>query len=174
MYGITEIGQHDTYDMFHVGVLSPLSTVYDPSRTYEEQLRAISSNLTMCWLQEGGITFSAMGYRSDAYVTQKDGKYGLTIHRWRDSKVDGQIGFYNSVLNVFCYLANDKKTGEALWKWLDDTYTNGGNIDTNDYGFVDDPGGTDGNWTVTYKRSGVKVNIVADETSISLYFTPKL
>lgn len=177
LYGITEIGQHDTYDMFHVGVLSPLSTVYDPSRTYEEQLRAISSNLTMCWLQEGGITFSAataMGYRSDAYVTQKDGKYGLTIHRWRDSKVDGQIGFYNSVLNVFCYLANDKKTGEALWKWLDDTYTNGGNIDTNDYGFVDDPGGTDGNWTVTYKRSGVKVNIVADETSISLYFTPKI
>lgn len=179
LYGITEIGQYDVYNMLNVGVLSPLRTPYNPSFTYEEQLRAISSNLTMCWLQEGRITFSAasaMGYRSDAYVTQKVGKYGLTILRWREFKKEGRsttVDFYNSVLNIFCYLANDKKTGEALWKWMDDSYTNGGGIDTNDYGFVDDSDSTDGHWNMTFKRSGAKVEVVDEGISTTFYFTPK-
>ncbi|WP_101696238.1 hypothetical protein [Clostridium minihomine] len=181
LYGITEIGSYDVYDMKNVGVLTPLKTPYDPSRTFSQQERALSENLNGCWVGENNsITYrgtSMTGFITNSgFFVQKDGKFGLKIYHWRDFKKEGRSehnDFYNSMLNAFCFLSNDKKTGEALWKWLDDTYTNGGNIDTNDYGFVDDPGGTDGNWTVTYKRSGVKVNIVADETSISLYFTPK-
>lgn len=181
LYGITEIGSYDTYDMENVGVLTPLKTPYDPSRTFSQQERALSTNLNGCWVGENSsITYrgtSMTGFITNSgFFAQKDGKYGLKIYHWRDFKKEGRSehnDFYNSMLNAFCFLANDKKTGEALWKWLDDTYTNGGNIDTNDYGFVDDPGGTDGNWTVTYKRSGVKVNIEADSDSVSFYFTPK-
>lgn len=177
LYGITEIGTYDTYDMFHVGVLSPLSTPYDPSLTYEELLQVINPGGMNG--MENQMTYpaaAASGYEIGAHIVQKEGKYGLYIPRWREFKKEGPsptVTFYNRVLNVFCYLANDKKTGEALWKWMDDSYTNGGGIDTNDYGFVDDPGSTDGHWNMTFKRSGAKVEVVDEGISTIFYFTPK-
>ena len=177
LYGITEIGTYDTYAMFHVGVLSPLKTPYDPSLSYEEQLQIINPNGMNG--MENKIIYSAAaasGYEYGAFVVQKEGKYGLYIPRWREFKKEGPsptVTFYNRVLNIFCYLANDKKSGEALWKWMDDSYTNGGGIDTNDYGFIDDPGSTDGHWNMTFKRSGAKVEVVDEGISTIFYFTPK-
>ena len=177
LYGITEIGTYDTYDMFHVGVLSPLKTPYDPSLSYEEQLQII--NPSGMNGMENKITYSAAaasGYEYGAFVVQKEGKYGLYIPRWREFKKEGPsptVTFYNRVLNIFCYLANDKKTGEALWKWMDDWNINGGNVPINDYGFVDEPGNTENGGTVTYKRSGAKVDIQIEGSGISFYFTPK-
>lgn len=172
LYGITEVGKDDEgYVWEHTGVLVPLVRRYDPSKNYNEQALALNGNLMGIDLYDDTIT-NANRWDAVAGFVQKDGKFGLSLNWWRQSRDDNTPATeLNGVLTAFCFLSNDKLAGEALWAWLDARNTAQG-VKVTDYGFTDsNPTGMTG--TLTYK-DGTSVDYNEESNGhVTLYFNPK-
>ncbi len=159
--------------IYGVGVLDP-AAVYDPSRSWEEHLAAMTAVAEEAFglsIGEDGVLRDAGG--DPCFTVFHDGsRLGITIGAWRHSvsaPSDGAV-YQNAALELLQYLSGSDAVGAALWSLVDALQLDAEGS-TGDFGFTGHEGSPQAGVLIHDSGARVQYDMQVDG-EITFWFDP--
>lgn len=183
-YNIVESSDDDLY-VNKVGVFRPFVNEFDPTAPFSDLIYALNKNFPPSNKDDVYLRYSNNSeythpedtsewadydYHSGHYANEtlpgeiiydkENQKVSINLNYWRDSLADSNPHILNEFLSSFCYFANDKEAGLALFAWRDATNTGHGSNKVTDYGFdivKDKSKDSQTVWDLRYRTTGTPI-----------------